>query len=196
MTLDLPRVSAFAALLIVLSGYVLIFRPLEASIMEHYADIDTARVTLEHGLALARRIPALQHEQSSLVVQLTRLHMGDGRVATVDRFLRTVAGISSRDNVAVESVAAGMLLPPGIRARTEQKPLEELPLEITVRGQYGDVIRAVRDLNDGDAAARITLVSFGNADRRRGVRPQLNAAFHVTLLRENDDTTTSVTRRL
>jgi hypothetical protein len=115
----------------------------------------------------------------------------------VDRFLRTVAGVSTRDGVAVESVAAGFRLSPATAAHAAQTLLvEELPLDLTLRGQYGDVIRAARDLNTADAAAQITLASLGNADRRRGVRPQLNAAFHVTLMREADDETPRVPRAL
>jgi len=42
----------------------------------------------------------------------------------------------------------------------------------------------VRDLNDADGTARITVTSLSNAERRPGGSPQLNAAFHVLLLRE------------
>ena len=64
--------------------------------------------------------------------------------------------------------------------------LDEIPFELALRGRYADVIRAVRDLNAGDVAARMTLASLGNADRR-GAAPQLTAAFHVLLLREPDE---------
>jgi hypothetical protein len=187
---DLPRASAFAALLIVIAGYALVFRPLEALVGERYVQIDTARAALERSLTMAGRIPALERERIGLETQLRRVHLGDRRAATVDRFLRVVAGISTRDDVAVESVAAGFRPPPAVAAGVAQAPLlEELPLDVTLRGRYRDVIRAARDLNDADAAARITLASLGNADRRHGVLPQLNAAFHVTLLREADDQT-------
>jgi hypothetical protein len=197
VTIDLPRTSAFAALLIVIAGYALVFRPLEAQIGERYVEIDAVRVALEHSLTMAGRIPTLERERIGLEMQLRRVHLGDRRAATVDRFLRTVAGISARDDVAVESVAAGFRPPPAATAGAAQAPLlEELPLEMTLRGQYRDVIRAARDLNDADAAARITLASLGNADRRHDALPQLNAAFHVTLLREADDQTPRVPHTL
>jgi hypothetical protein len=42
----------------------------------------------------------------------------------------------------------------------------------------------------------MTLASLGDAERRPGERPRLNAAFHVTLLREPDDAPTSDVRPL
>jgi len=197
VTFDLPRTSAFAALLIVITGYALVFRPLEALVGERYVEIDAARAALEHSLTMAARIPTLERERTGLETQLRRVHFGDRRAVTVDRFLRTVAGVSARDDVAVESVAAGFRPPPAVRAGVVQAPLlEEVPLDVILRGRYRDVIRAARDLNDADSAARITLASLGNADRRQGVLPLLNAAFHVTLLREADDQTPRVPHAL
>src|SRR6202034_834527 len=100
----------------------------------------------EQSLAMAGRIPTLERERIGLETQLRRVHLGDRRAATVDRFLRTVARVSTRDDVAVESVAAGFRPPPAVTAGATQAPLlEELPLEVTIRGQYRDVIRAARD---------------------------------------------------
>ena len=74
--------------------------------------------------------------------------------------------------------------------------LEELPLELTLRGRYDDVIRAVRDLGAGDVPAQLSLASLADADRRLGEAPLLNAALHVTLLREPDDATPANIQRL
>jgi hypothetical protein len=190
VTFDIGRASLFAAVLIILGGYVLIFRPLEATVATGYADLDAARTTLERSLALARRIPALTRERATLETQLVRLHLHEGRAATMERFLRTVAGVAGRDGVAVESVTGeARQLPPTATGRAQVPLFDETSLELGLRGQYGDVIRAVRELNGGDVATHITLASLGDADRRAGVRPQLNAAFHVLLLREADDST-------
>jgi hypothetical protein len=114
----------------------------------------------------------------------------DGRANTIERFLRSVAAVAGRDEVAVQSLAAD--------ARAAQLPqtghaptplFDELAFDVSLRGRYGDVIRAVRELNAGDVATRITLASLGAADRRPGAGPQLNAAFHVHILREADDST-------
>ena len=185
MTFDLPRTSAFAALLIMLAGFGFVFRPLEAAVGERYADLDAARAALERSVALARRIPALQRERGGLRAELRRLHLADRRSAMLERFLRTIGGVAQTDGVAVVRIAAAV--PPPFAATPHPAPtpfLEEVPLELTVRGRYGDVIRAARDLGAGDIAARVTIGSLGGSERRPGVRPSLSATLHVLLLRE------------
>jgi hypothetical protein len=123
------------------------------------------------------------------------VHVRERRTALLERFLRALAEVAARDGVAVESVASTT---PGAYAavRPAGAPLfDELPLDLTLRGRYNDVIRAIRELNGGDVVARITLASMSDADRRPGERPQLNAAFHVQLLREADESTTHDARR-
>lgn len=192
MTFDVARASAFAALSIVAVGYVLVFRPLETSVRDRFAELDAARATLEERLARTARIPALERERDRLAAGLRRFHTGDRRAGAVDRFLRAVAAISVRRGVAVENVASAVAQPFAPAAARAAPPalVDEIPLELTLRGAYGDVIRAVRDLNDGGVAARITLASLGIAARRPGEPARLNAAFHVLLLREADEPTT------
>jgi hypothetical protein len=197
MTIDLPRASLFIAVLIVLGGYLTVYRPMETTIAQRYAQLDAGRTMLERSLALTRQIPALVAERSALEAQLRRVHVRDRRAVTIERFLRAVAGVAGRDGVAVESVAADArqaTLPEA--AQTQASPFEELAFDVSLRGHYGDVLRAVRELNSGDVATRINLASLGTADRRPGAGPQLNAAFHVHLLREADDTTTNHNPRL
>jgi|GEM_PF-2916379 hypothetical protein len=197
MTIDLPRASLFIAVLIVLGGYLTVYRPMETTIAERYAQLDAGRTMLERSLALTRRIPALTAERSVLEAQLGRVHVRDRRAVTIERFLRAVAGVASRDGVAVESVASdARQVPLPAAGQTPAPPFDELAFDVSLRGRYGDVIRAVRELNAGDVATRIKLASLGTADRRAGAGPQLNAAFHVHLLREADDTTTNHNARL
>jgi Tfp pilus assembly protein PilO len=192
VTIDVARASAFAALSILLAGYVLLFRPLETTVRDRYTELDAARATLEARLARTARIPVLERDRVRLAADLRRFHTGDRRAATVDRFLRAVASVSFRRGVAVENIAAALAQPfAPAAARAVQAPLvDEVPLELTLRGAYADVIRAVRDLNDGGVATRVNLASLGIAARRPGEPSQLNAAFHVLLLREADEPTT------
>ncbi len=196
MTFDLSRASLFAAILIVLGGYGLVFAPLETTIAARYNELDSARTNLERSLSLARRIPALTAERTALSAQLDRVHVRAGRAATVERFLHAVAGVSEHNGIAVESVAADARQAPatvdGRRSQTVAL-FDEQPLEVTLRGGYGNVIHAVRELNGGDVAARISLASLGDAERP-GARPALNAAFHVLLLRAGDDQATQDVR--
>jgi hypothetical protein len=170
---------------------------MEATVAERYAQLDDGRTILERSLTLTRQIPALAAERSALEAQLAHVHVRDRRAATIERFLRTVAGVAHRDGVAVESVAAdARQAAPPTAGQTRATPFDELAFDVSLRGRYGDVIRAVRELNAGDVATRINLATLGAADRRSGAGPQLNAAFHVHLLREADDTTTKHDARL
>jgi Tfp pilus assembly protein PilO len=184
MSVDVPRASAFAVVVIALAGYTFVFRPLETSAGDLYAQIDAARTDLDRSTAMAQRIPTLERERSALATELAHLHTGDRRATAVDRLLRTVAGVSAHDGVAVEAVTAGVTPQLTPAAAATPPPIEEVPFDLTLRGPYGDIIRAVRDLNDADGTARITVTSLSNAERRPGGSPQLNAAFHVLLLRE------------
>ncbi|HEV8022438.1 MAG TPA: hypothetical protein VGP41_14280 [Candidatus Lustribacter sp.] len=184
MSVDLTRASAFAALLIVLAGFLLIVRPLEAAVAERYAGLDAARASLERSVVLSRRIPALERERAGLREQLRRLHLGDRRAAMLERFLHAMGGIARTDGVAVVRIAATLPSPFAAAPRPAPTPLlEEVPLELTVRGRYGDVIRAARDLGSGELAAHVTIGSLGGSERRPGRSPSLNATLHVILLR-------------
>jgi Tfp pilus assembly protein PilO len=191
MTDGVVRASVLAVLAIVGAGYVLLFRPLEASIATRHAELAAAHATLEQRLTLAARLPALEREERRVRRSVDRLHPGSARTETVERFLHTLAGIAARDGVIVQNIAAGGTQSDVRPARAAQDSLvEELPIELTLRGSYTSVIHAVRELDDGDVAARISLASLGNAGRRTDERPQLNAGFHVRLLREADATPT------
>jgi hypothetical protein len=191
MRFDLLRTSLFAAVLIAFVGYLCVFRPLESTIADRYAQLDAARATLERSLGLAHRIPALARERAALDTQLMRLHLREQRAASVERFLRAISGVAARNQIAVESVSADARQASYAPARSAQPALfDEVPLSVTLRGRYGDVIRAARELNSEDFATRLTLASLSDADRRAGERPQLNATFHVLLLREADESTT------
>jgi Tfp pilus assembly protein PilO len=187
---DLVRSCLFAAVLVVLGGYIFIFRPLEAEVADRYVQLDSSRATLERSLELARRIPALARERAELEARFARVHVRERRSAVIERFLRATANVAVRDEVAVESVASDARSAYAASPFARTPLFDELSLDLTLRGRYNDVIRAIRDLNGGDVAARIALASLSDADRRPGERPQLNAAFHVQLLREADESTT------
>jgi hypothetical protein len=187
---DPPRASLFAAVLIVVSGYLFVLRPAEATVTLRYTQLAGARTTLESSVALAGRVAPLTRERDALGAAVVRAHVRETRAILVARFLHAVAAVALREGVAVENIAADVRQAP-LAAPVERTALfEELSFDLTLRGRYGDVIRAVRELNGGEIATRITLASLSDADRRPGERPQLNAAFHVSLLREADVSTT------
>ena len=177
MNVTPSRTALAAAFLIVLGIYALIIRPMEADIGDRYADLENTRATLERSLVLARRLPELERERARLTAVLARVHLADSRTVLVDRFLHAVARTAGHDAVSILNIV------------TDPRPSTDISIDITVRGPYENVIRAVRDLNATDVAARIALASLGNAQLRPGSRPQLDATFHVVLLRETDEST-------
>lgn len=175
---------ALAAVAIVLLGFLTIVRPLETAMAERYADLDNVRERFDRDAMLARQLPALSAERTQLAATLARRHVHEPPAALVDRFLRVTARVADREHVAIQTLAAAPAAPP---LHSAEAPLfEELHLDVTLRGTYDDVLRAARAINASDVATQLSVASLGNTERHPGQRPQLNATFHITLLREAD----------
>lgn len=187
MTVDPPKATLFVATLIMLAGYLLVFRPMEASIAGRYARLESDRATLERAIETNRRLASLDRDRRRLETQFERLHLRDSQTAAVVRFLQALDAVTRRDDVSIENVTVTALPGAGPRLPAPSAPaiLDELPLAVTARGSYGDVIRVLRDLNGRDFAARIAVTSLLEAARRPGDRAQLQASFSVTLLRRD-----------
>lgn len=171
MTLDLPRTVSCAGLLVVLAGFLFVFRPMEASIASRYAQLESARTLLERRLAIGRQIAPLEQRLRTTQAELDRWHLRDSPAGTVDRFLRALQHTAERNRLKIERVVL------------MAQPANELALEVTTQGTYPNVIQAVRDLNAGDFAARIEIAALLATERRPGIRPNLQATLSVALLR-------------
>ena len=182
------RIAFALALLVLAAGYIVVFRPLESKHSTLYANLDSVRIAGERAAAEVRAIPALTAQRNALRTRLARYHTHDSRAAIVDRFLHAIAAVSLRRGVAIQSVAAEgeQQFHPTNSALKVSPDGDDLHLDLGVRGAYDDVLHAARDLNSIDLATQISVASLGNADRKNGVHPQLNATFHVVLLREPD----------
>jgi len=186
MTLRPDRLALFAAVLVVLIGYLAVFRPSEAAIAERYARLDDARERLDQRLALERRAGDARAHGAALAAWIRDAGLHDARPTIVARFLRRLDRRARADGVAISGVSAE----PEARPNAVAVPavvFDELPLRITARGSYANVLRLVRDLGDGTVAARVAIVALGNADRRAPGAPALHATFDVTLVRLPDD---------
>lgn len=188
MSFDLQRWTLFLSVLILSTGYLAVFRPLETSIAERYAAIDDARATIERSAELERVTARIEAESRSRETALRRLHLPSSKAAVADRFLQTLALVAARNALTLESLLAGSTAPALATAPAGAAPFDELPLEVTVRGRYRDLIAAVRDLDSSDVAARIAIAELRPVTHRPGAAPDLDASFHVTLLREADAT--------
>jgi hypothetical protein len=168
--------------------YALVVRPMEATIGERYADVDAARAQLARDLTFAQRRTILERQHARIRSTLAGLQLRDAPEAIVARFLRRLGQIAAAETVTVQHIAGTLPLaiPRAPAASAEQPTVDEQSLDVAVLGSYGDVLRAVRELNGGDVAMRISISALGNAERLHGRRPQLHAIIHVTLLRAAD----------
>jgi hypothetical protein len=171
------RLALFGAVLVLLAGYLAIFRPCEAAIAERYGQLDDGRVMLDRRVALAARGDALRAERRRLALRLATSGTQADRTAIVGRFVRALARTARADDVSVIGIVADSI-PPVIPAG-----FDAVPIAVSLRGPYRNVIRFVRDLDRSGIAARIGIDALGNADPRVAIAPDLRATLRVTLLR-------------
>ncbi len=187
----LPRAAIVASLLAILGAYLLMWRPLETAIADRFAQLDDARALLARSAALSRDTDRLVREKRRGERAIDLVHLRDSRAVLVDRFLHALAAVSARDEVVVENVTSAAAMPAVADTVPRAASLfDEVPFEVTLRGGYGAIIRAVRDLNAADFAARIALDALRSVAQATRVRPQVEASFHCTLLRGTDESTT------
>ncbi len=187
----LPRAAIVASLLALLGAYLLVWRPLETAIADRFAQLDDARALLARSGALARDTEHLEREKRRGERMIDLVHLRDSRAVLVDRFLRALAAVSARDEVVVENVTSAVAIPAMAGSVPRAASLfDEVPFEVTLRGGYGTIIRAVRELNAADFAARIALDNLRSVAQAKRAHPQVEASFHLTLLRGTDESTT------
>jgi hypothetical protein len=184
MTLRADRLALFAAVLVLLGGYLAVFRPAESALADRYAQLDDARVRLDERLAGERRAAVTRDEARALASWLARSGVRDDRAVLVARFLRELATLARADGVRVTAVAAEPVATSAAIATTVAHPavLESVPLTVALRGTYAQLTRLVRDLARGDVAAQIGVDALTTADRRSAGSPALRATVRVTLL--------------
>jgi Tfp pilus assembly protein PilO len=173
------RLALFASALIVLAGYLAVFRPCEAQIAERYAQLDDGQRVLDERLASSRRSTNLRAEEHRLETWLARTGARSNRTTVVNHFLQTVASTARIDRIVVTAIIAD-----GPIQRSEGTGGGELPLSLSLRGTYRDILRLVGDLDRTTLAARIGLETLENAQRDRRVDPDLRATLRITLLYE------------
>jgi len=188
MTLRADRLALFAAVLVLLGGYLAVYRPAEAALAERYARLDDGRARLDERLTLARRAGAARAQTRDLATWLRARGLAADRTTLVARFLHDLARMASAAGVDVSGVVAE----PDASSRpvtpdaAAPNPLEAIPLAVSLRGSYPNLLRLVRALDRDGPAMRVGVTALGNADRSGAGSPALRATLLVTLLRLPD----------
>ena len=178
------KVVRFAAVLVVLAGYLFVFRSGEERIGAQAADNARAAERLAAGeRALAAR-PTLERERAHLRTQLRLADLAAGRGELVARYVRDAAALARARRCAIVAIAAsGQTAAPAAAAiAPPADPFETIALETTVEGRYADVLSTIRALSAGRVLATVEVASIA----RKNVHapdPTVSAVLHVALER-------------
>jgi hypothetical protein len=196
----------FAAVLVVLAGYVVVFRAGETRIgdqLDANARMVARAEVAERGIASRA---ALERERTRLRDRLRPAELSGGRGAVVERFLRDAAAVTGTHHTSITAVAAGAGsslgtaganatiaaartasadAPRAIASVIGSAPVESTPLEVTLEGRYADVLATVRALSRGRVPASVEITSVA----RKNAAPAgaaVSVALRVVLERYAD----------
>lgn len=182
MTAGLVKATLFCLSAALVIGYVLL-HPVGAAIDERYARLATARAQLANGAILARTRVDLLHRRSNLARELASLHLTESRPQLVAGFLRLATALAASRRVTIVKVAAGTSVCRPVAASA----LDEIPLDLAVRGGYAAIFYLVRDWTAANGAAGVGIASLASEPRPVDAQVPLDASLHVTLLREDHE---------
>ncbi|HEY0393374.1 MAG TPA: hypothetical protein VGD01_02650 [Candidatus Elarobacter sp.] len=197
------RALRFAAVLIVLAGYVVVVRSGERRIADQ---LDANARLAARAQAAARGIAShavLERERARLRERLRDTQLAVGRGALVERFLRDAAAATSSHRTLITAVAAGAGSAPAtarandssFAARTVRsdaprglgapasEPVEATPLDVTLEGRYADVLATVRELSRGRVPASVAITSVARKNVAPAAPPTVSALLRVVLER-------------
>jgi len=164
---------------IVLAGYALIVRPLEARIADRYALVAAARTTIDEGSARQQSVAAAERERERLRSMLARYGLDARPVAALQRFLETASAAAARNGTTIRALDAEPV--PAQRTVAGPALFDEQALRLTLHGSYGSLLATLRALIGAPQASRISIEALALDDRRSATG--LLATVHVVLLR-------------
>lgn len=180
----------FAAVIVVLAAYLLVFRGGETRIAERLDDNARIGERVRAGERTLASRPRVEAERRRLRGELRTVDLDAPRSALVARFLRDAARIAAAHHAAIPTITAtatavAATLPPNaatLASNAPIDPLETIPLEVTVEGRYADLLATMRALSRSRVLAAVEVASLArkHAD---GPDVTLTAALHVALQR-------------
>jgi hypothetical protein len=183
--MTLAKAIRFAAVLVVLAGYLIVVREGERRIGERLA----ANAELLERLASDHRLLAmragLERERSRLRSSLRTAEIRAERGAVVSSFLRDAAAVAAARGTRITSVTANGAPPaaPAPAAGTPNAPFETVAFELAVEGRYADILATVRALSaTSHALASVEIASLARKNAGAG-GATLTASLNVVLHR-------------
>jgi Tfp pilus assembly protein PilO len=181
LRIDAERPLIALALAIVLTGYLAVARPLEARIAERYALLEAARTAIDARRAAVVQLQRALEDRNRLRASLARFQLESTRATSVARLLAAAFAAANRHGATIRGFqAAGATpQPPGGTGPV----FDEVPLQLSLRGTYDELLATVRDLAAAPVAARLTIDSLALEDRSGPGTPRLVAAVGIVVLR-------------
>lgn len=183
----------FVAVLVVLAGYVCVFRAGESRIGAQQERNAATISRLQTAVRLAAARSHLLQERARLRGRLRQADLPPDRGVLVAHFLRDAARLTSAHHTRITRIS-GPAAPPvatALRAQSvtgappEQSPApaDTVTLEMIVEGRYTGLLATVGALSSGRVPASVDVTSISRKDGAAGSEPSLSAALHVVLER-------------
>jgi hypothetical protein len=173
--------TAFASVSIALLGSLIAVSWGESRIVERSFANDALAAQIAAANAQLANGPALEAQQRELRRRIRRTSGGSNSAQPVARFLRDASRAASAHRVVVTALAAdGAPVNAALSATERSAPAGGLPFQLSLEGEYRDVLAALRELSDLSVPAALDLTSLVRTNPE-GPRARLTATLRVVL---------------
>ncbi|MDB5092997.1 MAG: hypothetical protein JWO85_1098 [Candidatus Eremiobacteraeota bacterium] len=173
--------TAFASVSIALLGSLVVVSWGESRIAERSFANDALAAQFAAANARLGSAPALQAQQLELRRRIRRTAGGSSAAHPVARFLRDASRNAGAHHVLVTALAAdGAPLNAASGASERNVPAAALPFQLSLEGEYRDVLAALRELSDLGVPAALELTSLVRTNPE-GPRARLTATLRIVL---------------
>jgi len=173
----------FAAVLVVLAGYTVVFRAGEARIAARLAENAQLAARLESARRLVANGAAYERERSRLQSALRSTNVHERPGVLLSGFLRHAASVAAAHHTIVTTVTAGGASARSLAMDRAAAAFETTAFELAVEGRYADVLATVRALSASPRVlASVEIVALARKDAG-APDSSLTASLRVTLHR-------------
>ncbi|MBV8643170.1 MAG: hypothetical protein JO225_04550 [Candidatus Eremiobacteraeota bacterium] len=175
------RLVRFTAVLIVLAGYVVVFRSGEGRIDAALAEGARLADLLGADERIRLTEPALVAERAHLMRNAAGPNLHADRARLVALFVREAADTAARHHTAIRAIVAS----DARQAVAATQPFETVGLDVTAEGRYADLLDTLAALSNGPVLASVDLTAIARAGSA-ATTSALTASLHVVVHRLSD----------